>query len=312
MTTQSMTSTRPAPAAPEPPDQDPGYSSIRTEAPTPLGSFLFEQRQKRISGALVVSIALHALGLLFVVYMITMAPVRTFTPPEQMHLPDNIVWLQQAGPGGGGGGGGNKSPEPPRKVEMPGKDRLTVPVSKPPSLEVPKEVKPTPQEPPKQELTIPAVETTSGVQNLPGTLVGQQSLSLSQGSGEGGGAGTGRGTGIGPGQGPGLGPGSGGGSGGGIYELGSGVTDPIKLYEQRPSYTPDAMRARIQGSVVVSAVVLPDGTVGDPKVLRSLDSVFGLDQEAIKAVRLWRFKPGLRQGQPVSVRVSIEVTFTLR
>jgi TonB family protein len=228
-----------------------------------------------------------------------------------MRMPDNIVWLQQAGPGGGGGGGGNKSPEPPRQVELPGKDRMTVPVSKPPALEMPKDLKPPPPEA-KQDLTIPAVETTSGVQNLPGTLVGTQALSLSQGSGEGGGAGTGRGTGIGPGSGSGLGPGSGGGTGGGVYELGSGVTDPIKLYEQRPSYTPDAMRARIQGSVVVSAVVLPDGTVGDPKVLRSLDSVFGLDQEAIKAVKLWRFKPGLMHGQPVSVRVNIEVTFTLR
>jgi len=48
------------------------------------------------------------------------------------------------------------------------------------------------------------------------------------------------------------------------------------------------------------------------RVIRSLDPVFGLDQEALKAARQWRFVPGRRQGQPVPVLVSIELTFTLR
>lgn len=310
MTTQSMTSTRPAPAAPEP-DQGPGHSSIRSDAPV-LGSFLFEQRQKRISGALGVSILLHVIGVAFVIFLITMTPAPVLGPADQMRLPDNIVWLQQAGPGGGGGGGGNKSQAPPRKVELPGKDRLTVPVSKPVSLTPPKEIKPPPPEAPKQDLTIPAVQSAAGVQQMPGVIVSNDTLSLSQGAGTGGGAGSGRGTGIGSGQGSGLGEGSGGGTGGGWYEPGNGVTSPIKLYEQRPNYTPDAMRARIQGAVTVEAFVLPDGSVGSPRVVRSLDSVFGLDQEAIKAVLKWRFKPGMRLGQPVPVRVTIEVTFTLR
>ena len=41
----------------------------------------------------------------------------------------NIIWLSQPGPGGGGGGGGNQMKEPPRKAELPGKDKITVPVA---------------------------------------------------------------------------------------------------------------------------------------------------------------------------------------
>jgi len=58
--------------------------------------------------------------------------------------------------------------------------------------------------------------------------------------------------------------------------------------------------------------VLVDGTVTALRVVKSLDSVFGLDEQALKAVREWRFKPGTRFGQPVPVQVSIAVSFTLR
>jgi protein TonB len=64
--------------------------------------------------------------------------------------------------------------------------------------------------------------------------------------------------------------------------------------------------------VVLECVVMPDGTVGEVHVTRSLDAVFGLDQEAIKAAKQWRFVPGMKQGQPVPVLISIEMEFTLR
>ncbi len=105
---------------------------------------------------------------------------------------------------------------------------------------------------------------------------------------------------------------SGGGTGGGEYRPGSGVTTPRILREVKPQYTADALRAKIQGTVMVDAVVLPDGTVGRVEVVKSLDSVFGLDQEAIKAAKQWRFAPGLKQGVPVPVLVTIELTFNLR
>jgi len=59
-------------------------------------------------------------------------------------------------------------------------------------------------------------------------------------------------------------------------------------------------------------VVLPDGSVGTARIIRSLDSTFGLDQEAVRTVKLWRFTPGTLAGRAVPVLVEIELTFTLR
>ncbi|NDF00238.1 MAG: energy transducer TonB [Verrucomicrobia bacterium] len=62
----------------------------------------------------------------------------------------------------------------------------------------------------------------------------------------------------------------------------------------------------------LACIVMPDGSVGDVKVTRSLDPIFGLDQEAIKAAKNWKFSPGMRLGEPVPVIITIELTFTLR
>jgi TonB family protein len=52
--------------------------------------------------------------------------------------------------------------------------------------------------------------------------------------------------------------------------------------------------------------------VGNVQITKSLDPNFGLDKEAIKTVKQWRFEPGRRLGQPVPVLIVIEMTFTLR
>ena len=52
--------------------------------------------------------------------------------------------------------------------------------------------------------------------------------------------------------------------------------------------------------------------VGDITVTKSLDTVFGLDEEAIRAAQQWRFAPGTRFGEPVSVLVSIEMSFSTK
>ena len=87
---------------------------------------------------------------------------------------------------------------------------------------------------------------------------------------------------------------------------------PRVIREVRPQYTSEAMRAKVQGTVLLECVVRPDGSVGDVTVVRSLDPTFGLDQEAIKAAKNWRFQPGMRMGEAVAVLVTIELTFTLR
>jgi TonB family protein len=263
----------------------------------------------RFGNSFLVSAAAHVGGFFLALIIIAnMPPMPTSSAPIDDKVSD-IVWLNVPGPGGGGGGGGNNTPTPPRKAELKGPEKITVPVAKPPAA-VPQP--PKPEVPvPEMKINIPAVTTSAGVQEMPGALTGLPSLP-SQGMGTGGGAGTGTGTGIGSGRGSGLGDGTGGGTGGGAYRPGSGVTMPSILKEVKPSYTAEAMRAKIQGIVVVEAIVREDGSVGRVEIIRSLDGTHGLDQEAIKAVRQWRFTPGRRQGQNVPVIVEIELTFTLR
>jgi TonB family protein len=191
---------------------------------------------------------------------------------------------------------------------LPGKEKITVPVAEKPKP-VPDPPKP---EPPPEQLVIPAQTMAAAPVEAPGVIKPDAPVTESQGAGKEGGAGTGTGSGIGPGQGSGLGPGFGGGTGGGAYRPGSGVTLPSVIREVKPAYTADAMRAKVQGSVWLECVVMPDGSVGEVKVTRSLDPIFGLDQEAIKAAKMWRFRPGMRQGEPVPVIITIELTFTLR
>jgi len=92
----------------------------------------------------------------------------------------------------------------------------------------------------------------------------------------------------------------------------STTTVPRVIHQVQPNYTKEARDKKIQGTVVVGCVVLPDGSVGTVTVLRSLDAAFGLDEEAIKAVKQWRFEPGTLDGKPVPVRVTIMVPFTVK
>jgi TonB family protein len=97
----------------------------------------------------------------------------------------------------------------------------------------------------------------------------------------------------------------------GAYRPGDGVTLPRVISEAKPQYTADAMRAKVQGSVLLECVVETDGTVGEVHLIRSLDRESGLDESAIRAAKQWRFTPGTRDGQPVPVIITIQMAFTL-
>lgn len=219
-----------------------------------------------------------------------------------------LVWVNTEGPGGGGGGGGNKRRERARPFERRGNDRLSVPAAPPdPAQSTDREARVV------DRVIIPARPLGSALEDLPG-LIGapDAAATLSQGPGDGGGGGTGRGPGSGDGDGPGLGPGRRGGTGGDVYQPGNGVTMPVAVHVERPRYSTDAMRARVQGTVLVECVVRPKGNCTDIHVVRSLDPRFGLDAEAAKAAALWRFRPGMRSGEPVPVVVRIELEFNVR
>lgn len=268
----------------------PNAHFMKGEMPAPAQ---LKARWWQSSGA---SMVIHALVLGALVYAYTHRQqiVQTVTTANEKL---DFIFLDQPKPGPGGGGGGRpKDPAPPRKAEIVAA-KPPAPVSQPKPVDVP-----TPP------ITVP-IQTPTAVQTLPGTLSQIDPSVVGTGSGGGG-----RGTGIGTGTGSGVGEGTGGGFGGGVYNIGNGVTSPVLVREVKPNYTGDAMRAKLQGVVEMEAVVLPDGSV-DPrsiKITRSLDSTFGLDQQAIIAVKQWRFRPGLFKGQPVPVRVNVELTFTLR
>jgi TonB family protein len=97
----------------------------------------------------------------------------------------------------------------------------------------------------------------------------------------------------------------------GVMGTTSGWSDPQLLRNVQPMYTPAAMRAGLMGDVLLDVVILPDGTVTGERVRQSLDTSTGLDDEALKAVRFWRFRPATLNGQPVSVSVVIVMTFRL-
>ena len=124
--------------------------------------------------------------------------------------------------------------------------------------------------------------------------------------------GNGRGDGSGDGNGDGAGPGRDGGFGGDAYRPGNGVTSPVPVTRASPTYTAQAMRARAQGIITVECVVEPNGECGDVRIVRGFTPPFGLDEQALAAARRWRFRPGMRGGEPVPVLVNLEIEFNIR
>ncbi len=97
-----------------------------------------------------------------------------------------------------------------------------------------------------------------------------------------------------------------------VLKPGSGVSLPVVIHEVLPQYTPEALQAKIQGSVFLAVVVQADGAPGRIEVTRSLDTEHGLDQAATDAASQWRFTPGRKDGKPVAVQIEIEMRFTLK
>lgn len=95
-----------------------------------------------------------------------------------------------------------------------------------------------------------------------------------------------------------------------VYGPKDGMTMPVLVKTVAPHYTAAAFRAGIEGSIMVEAVVLADGTIGDVTVVCSLDPIHGLDQAVVEAAKKWTFKPGTKDGITVAVRVTIQNAFS--
>jgi TonB family protein len=91
------------------------------------------------------------------------------------------------------------------------------------------------------------------------------------------------------------------------YTPGNGVVSPRLLRDVKPNYPPSAVSSNHTGTVLLQCVVNTDGSVGEMRVTRSLDPV--LDQEALRALKQWRFIAGTKAGRPVRVMVDVEMSF---
>ncbi len=242
--------------------------------------------------------------------LVTLVMGRTPATSPQDSAPKesvSLVWAPASGGGHGTGSGGDGSPQPARPALLVGRDAITVPVATPPRLD-PSTIVDTPT----PRLEIPAVPVASGLQEQVGAVAEVMPVSLTRGPGSDDGVGGRRGGGWGSRDGDRFGDGDRGAGDEDGFQPGNGVSWPRLVQEVKPNYTADAMRAQVQGFVELDIVVLPDGSVGRVRIVRSLDSRFGLDEEAIKAVRRWRFDPGRRLGKAVATRVGVELSFHLR
>ena len=98
----------------------------------------------------------------------------------------------------------------------------------------------------------------------------------------------------------------------GVVRAGVGDVAPRVIKETRASYLPMAMKERITGVIGLEAVVETDGTVSKVRVTRSLDRKFGMDDEAVRAMKAWQFAPGKKDGIAVPMRVDVEMSFSIR
>lgn len=92
--------------------------------------------------------------------------------------------------------------------------------------------------------------------------------------------------------------------------VGGGVSKPEIIERVQPQYTEVARKARLQGTVIVEAIIDENGRVTNVKVLKGLP--MGLDRAAVEAVQKWRFKPAMFQGRPVKVYYSLTVNFQVQ
>jgi protein TonB len=240
---------------------------------------------RRLGRAVSGSLLIHTAFVMLLIWAGFHAAQVVEQPPGRI----DVVYLPEAG--SDGGGGGNRAPAAPARLSVPRvQPPPPVPTIQPASFA------------PLPAPTLNATVTTNLNDLLSSNGLGAVNLGTSGGL---------NGAGAGPGAGDGIGRGRNGNFGGGLAGPGNGCALPQPLVQAKPNYTSDAMRAKIQGDVVVDVIVRKDGTVGDTRITQSLDALHGLDQEALKAARRWTFRPATCKGDAVDMVVSLILEFRL-
>jgi TonB family protein len=95
-----------------------------------------------------------------------------------------------------------------------------------------------------------------------------------------------------------------------VFHVGKDDTKPPRAtYTPEPQFSEKARHAKYQGTVILNVVVDKAGNVSRIRLERPLG--MGLDENAMEGLKIWRFKPATRNGQPVAVEMNIEVAFNL-
>ncbi len=270
---------------------------------------LDQQIRGRSRSTTAVSVFVHILVITLILWAamaihspVVDSSVVTVTPVHfTLYDPPPPPVMQVAKVRGGGGGGGEHEIVPPTRGSLP-KIVAKTPVI---PLEARKIETPKLLIQPATTVQMPQDNTMPKL-GVPHT---EQVAMASQGSGSGSGFGFGLGGGVGSGHGTGQGPGSNSGYGGGVMSVGGGVSAPQVIHSVQPQFTADARRENFQGVVAVQLIVDSQGLPQDVRVVRHLG--MGLDEEAIAAVKQYKFRPATYEGHSVAVQMVIDVDFRL-
>ena len=255
--------------------------------------FLAKMQPKRDTRSTLYALLTHAAAILLVCWVVS-AHVRFMPPtrPDQMTqltAPPRIAPALRTH----GGGGGSNDHTPPAKGQLPKFAPIQI---TPPKIPIEAKI----------PMPAPAIEAVTNMQmanpNMP-------NLGMPNSSMTGTSLGQGKGTGIGSGNGPGLGPGRGGNWGGDIRKVGGGVSEPVLMNHIQPEFSEEARRTKTPGVVTVDIIVDAHGMPQNVHVVHSAG--MGLDEKAVEAVKLYRFKPAMENGKPVAVEMYVVVTFEI-
>jgi len=272
-----------------------------TSKPIPVASIwgIYDFRKRSLLSSSLMHIA--------IVVVLFTAMSRSSLPgvvPRSINLaiPVEITRFLPSPPRKSGGGGGDSSPLPANDGPLPRFQLVQLAPPRPQAMQV------EPRLAVRPSLLGPD-EMKPSVLDL--SLLGSPLHEVSPpspGGGRGGGVGAGEGSGIGDGKGAGFGLGEGAGTEG-VQDVGGEVTAPTLRVQVDPEYSEQARVQRLQGAVLLSIEVWPDGRAHNVRVVRGLG--MGLDRRAVEAVQKWEFEPGTKDGEPVRVVCRVEVIFTL-
>jgi protein TonB len=97
--------------------------------------------------------------------------------------------------------------------------------------------------------------------------------------------------------------------GGGSKQFSPGDQPPKVIQQSEPEYTKEALEAKYERFVMLTAMITVDGIASEIKVVKGLG--VGLDEKAIECLQTWRFTPAMRNGEQTPVKATVEIRFKL-